>query len=359
MSVRKIPNSPFWHYDFWYRGRRYKGTTKQSTKLRAQDYERRVRYQLEHGHDPFTRSPLVSDLLSQYLGWLEVNRSLDHLDRSRRAMKNVFDRMRGVKTADQITPSRIEDFKNRRRKEVSVSTVNLELRHFKSFLRRCVRQGWLSAVPVEIEQVKSRERGRVVFLSEDDVNPFLDKLRPWARAVARFILLTGLRLEEARFLEWQDVDLDLGILWVRNKPEVGFSPKNGKERSVSLPPQLVEELRPRQQKTGWVLPGEKVGQFDRRTFQDTVATAARKAGLEKPVTPHTLRHSYGAALAMRGVPLPTIQSLMGHASISTTMIYIHLTEDHRREAVAKLSLPHREEREEKVIPLRGRTRPTA
>jgi len=296
MTVRRIPNSPFWYYDFWHRKRRYKGTTKKTSKARAQDYERRLIYQLEQGRDPFFRSPLMKDLVSQYLGWVEVNRSADHVDRSRRAIKNVLDRMPRVKTAEEITPSRIEDFKRRRLREVSPNTVNLELRHFKAFLRRCVKQGWLQEMPVEIEQVKAPERHRVVFLTDAEINPFLDSLRPWARETARFFILTGLRLDEGRFLEWQDVDLDVGQVWVKNKPELGFSPKNGKERVVHLPPELIEDLRALKRPSGWVLRGDRGGQVDRRGFQTAVAKAGESAGYATATAPSRITPSPGTRL---------------------------------------------------------------
>jgi integrase len=353
MTLRRRPTSSHWWYDFWYRGRRYRGSTRLTSKLRAHEYERRLIQELEAGRDPFFRSAPLQDLLSQYLAWLEVNRSAQHVERSRRAIGNVLKRMPRAAISDDITPSKIEDFKKRRLREVSASTVNLELRHFKAFLKRCVKQGWLNRVPVEIEKVKTPSRGRLVFLSENEIAPFLENLRPWAKDAARLILLTGLRLDEARFLEWQDIDLETGELWVRNKPELGFSPKNGKERVVALPPELIEELRLEQEEKGWVLRGKNGGQLDRRTFQDAVAAAGKAAGLSKRITPHVLRHTYGSHLVMRGVDIQTVKDLMGHSSITTTAIYLHTDPKHRREAVAKLKLPVGKEGEEKVIPFRG------
>jgi len=99
--------------------------------------------------------------------------------------------MRNVKTADDVTPSKIEDFKKRRLREVSPFTVNLELLHFKVFFKRCVKQGWLTSMPVMIEQVKTPGRGRLVFLSESEATLFLANLGAWAREAARLILLTG------------------------------------------------------------------------------------------------------------------------------------------------------------------------
>lgn len=353
MTVRKHSRSPYWHYDFWYRGRRYRGSTKKASKVRAQEYEARLRYQVEHGRDPFQKYPLISDLLPQYLSWLEINRSGKHAKRTKLALSNVLDRMRKVKTGKDVTPARIEDFKKRRLREVSPFTVNLELRHFKAFLKRCVKQGWLAPMPLQIEQVKTPGRGRLVFLSHDEINPLLAELKPWAREAARLLLLTGLRLNEARFLEWSDVDLEAGELWVRNKPEYGFSPKDGKERAVAMPPELIEELRPRELKEGWVLPGKRGGQIGEKALYLALLSAGNAAGLSKRVTPHVLRHTYGSHLVMSGVDIQTVRDLMGHSSITTTAIYLHTDPKHRREAVAKLKLPVPERREEKVIPLRG------
>lgn len=109
----------------------------------------------------------------------------------------------------------------------------------------------------------------------------------------------------------------------------------------------------RERKTGWVLQGRRGGQINKRTFRRALASAGKKAGLTKRITPHVLRHTYGSRLIMRGVDIQTVRDLMGHSSITTTAIYLHTDPKHRREAVAKLGLPRREEREEKVIPLRG------
>lgn len=157
------------------------------------------------------------------------------MDRSRRALKNIVARLRGVKTIEQITPAKIQHLKAQRLREVAPNTVNLELRCLRAFLKRCVKQGWIQQSPVEVEMVKGTP-GKLVFLTDDEINPFLDYLPTWASQAARLLILTGLRLDEARFLQWTDVDLDSGELSVRRKPELGFSPKRKKERTVPIPP---------------------------------------------------------------------------------------------------------------------------
>jgi integrase len=353
MALRKDKNSPYWHFDFWHRGRRYKGSTKQTSKVRAQEYEARQRALVENGKDPLFKSPLIADLREKYHAWLEANRSPKHVSRTECAIDNVLARMRGVRFVDDITPGRIDEYKKRRRSQASPFTVNLELRHFKGFLRRCIKQGWLDEMPAIIEGVKTPGRGRVNFLRDEQLEPFLESLRPWSRRVAEFLLYTGLRFSEARFLEWQDIALDPPELWVRNKPELGFMVKAGKERRVPLPPELVEDLQARQKKSGWVLQADKGGQLDEKIFYLALKRAGKAAGIPFTVGAHLLRHTYGSRLAMQGIPLPTIAAIMGHSDISTTMIYTHVAPDHKHAAVADLTLPRREQPESKVIPIRG------
>lgn len=354
MTVRRLQNSPYWHFDFWYHGRRYKGSTKETARQRAEEQETRLRWKIQHGEDPFLKSPLLDDLRVKCLAWLETNRSAMHVLRTRYAIDNILARMKNVRVAEDVTAGRIETYKKRRLSEASPFTVNLELRHFKGFLRRCIKQGWLAALPAgEFEGVKTLRPGRVNFLQDDQIEAVLGNLRFWSRTVAEFFLLTGLRLSEARFLEWEDLDLAAGELWVRNKPELGFIVKAGKERRVSLPPELVEDLRARQKKTGWVLEADKGGQLDPKVLYLALKRAGKAAGVPFNVGPHTLRHTYASRLVMAGVDLPSVKELLGHSDIKTTMIYTHVTPDHKRAAVAKLSIPRREQPEPKVIPIRG------
>lgn len=77
-------------------------------------------------------------------------------------------------------------------------------------------------MPAVVEGVKTPRRGRVDFLQDDQIEGVLDNLRACSRTVAEFFLLTGFRLSEGRFLEWQDVSLHAGEVWVRSKPAQGF-----------------------------------------------------------------------------------------------------------------------------------------
>jgi integrase/recombinase XerD len=76
----------------------------------------------------------------------------------------------------------------------------------------------------------------------------------------------------------------------------------------------------------WLIEGRNGDQYSARSIGKIVTVAAIKANIHKNVTPHTLRHSFATHLMESGVPLPVIQLLLGHTSIKTTMIYLHVSE---------------------------------
>lgn len=131
----------------------------------------------------------------------------------------------------------------------------------------------------------------------------------------------GLRISEATTLEVTAVNRAHRVLQV-----VG---KGNKQRHVPLPQPLLDELS-RLWRTHhnrrWLFPNNQGNaSLDNRVLRRTFAAAAGDAGIQQKVTPHTLRHSYATRLLENGVDLRVAQIVLGHASISSTAIYTHLT----------------------------------
>ena len=135
----------------------------------------------------------------------------------------------------------------------------------------------------------------------------------------------GLRLSEAANLKIPDIDSDRMMLRVA----MG---KGKKERLIPLSPRLLKQLRVywKQYKPPTLLfPGKDPGKpIVDTSIRKPMKDAARRAGITKRVYPHVLRHSYATGLLEAGVDLLTISRLLGHASFTTTMKYLHCRRKH-------------------------------
>ncbi len=132
-----------------------------------------------------------------------------------------------------------------------------------------------------------------------------------------------LRVAEAVNLRLEDIDSKRMVLWVRNG-------KGHKDRSVALPVQTLAQLRAYwsgHRPTTWFFPSrEGTSAIKTSGVQHCLKKTLQQSPIRKKVTCHTLRHSYATHLLEAGVHLRAIQSLMGHKNITTTFIYMHLTQ---------------------------------
>jgi integrase/recombinase XerD len=163
-------------------------------------------------------------------------------------------------------------------------------------------------------------------LSDQQVRRLLGRVRnPVHRGCLAAMYACGLRIGEAVSIEIADVDGDNATLSI-----VG---KGDKHRKVPLPLPLLQNLRVlwRQHRNPrWLFPNKRgSAPLDASVLTQTFHAAANEAGLSPVLTPHALRHSYATRLLEVGTDLRVVQILLGHASITSTTIYTHLTEPTR------------------------------
>jgi len=155
------------------------------------------------------------------------------------------------------------------------------------------------------------------------------------RTVLRTAYAAGLRVSEVVRLTVGDIDSGRGVLLVRQG-------KGGKDRLVPLSPQLLQELRAywqQQRPAHWLFPGQRPGRHvSVGQVQRVCHRAVRAAGLTKRASMHTLRHSYATHLLEAGVDLLTLQKLLGHRSVQTTVRYTHVSGPHLRQTPSPLDL---------------------
>jgi site-specific recombinase XerD len=178
-----------------------------------------------------------------------------------------------------------------------------------------------------------------VVLSQEEVARLIDAARtPLHRTLLMLLYGAGLRRLEAARLKIADIDKQRMLIHVRGG-------KGRKDREVMLSPTLLEALREywrgleHKPKT-WLFPGGRRPNGEQPITDKVVwyacRQAARHAGLDKPIHPHTLRHCFATHLLEAGTDLRTIQLLLGHHDLSVTSVYLHLSSRHLQSTVSPL-----------------------
>jgi site-specific recombinase XerD len=174
-----------------------------------------------------------------------------------------------------------------------------------------------------------------VLLAPEQIAKLLGEVTSLAvRTVLMLAYGAGLRVSEACKLRVQDIDSRSMVLHIRHA-------KRGRARDVMLSPRLLQALR-----SYWrqcrpqgesVFPGRGgKATLSRRSVARAFSDAAWRVGINVRVTPHTLRHCFATQLLEQGVDLRTVQVLLGHGSMRTTLLYVHVTTARVRGLVSPL-----------------------
>ena len=224
---------------------------------------------------------------------------------------------------------------NNRNKSSSVARKLSALRTFFSFLEQesLIRRNPMGSVPMP-----KQEQHIPVFLSVDEVFALLeapgdgDNFGARDRAILELLYSTGMRVSELVSCNLASLDFATEMVRVRGK--------GNRERIIPVGSQAVKTLRPYLQEREELLrsrlqQGKKIDReavfvnsrgtrLTSRSVERLIAAYGRKAGIDKPVTPHVLRHSFATHLLEMGADMRSVQELLGHASLSTTQKYTHL-----------------------------------
>lgn len=205
-------------------------------------------------------------------------------------------------------------------------SVARKLSAIKAFFRFCAREGLCRTNPAQGIRAPRADRKLPSFLSERQAEQAMRPAAPGEsqegrdNALLEVLYGSGLRASELVGLRAGDVDLGAGVAKVTGK--------GGKQRMVPLTRQSLKRLGPLVaglSPDSPVFAGSRGGTLGRRQLQRIVRRRIRAAGYGGKASPHVLRHTFATHLLDRGADLKAVKELLGHASLSTTQVYTHVS----------------------------------
>ncbi len=297
----------------------------------------------------------LSTHITQFLEYLEVERG-----RSERTIKNYDFYLRRFQTwSKNPEPEKISDemvrkyrlwlnrqMHGRDGEALKKSTQNYHLIALRSLLKYLAKRDIQSLAPDKIELSKQTMR-TVEFLEADELNRLLAAPSKYGegliglrdKSVLELLFSTGLRVSELSNLKIEQVNLKRDEFTVRgkgDKPRIVFLSSTAKDA-------LQEYLGRRRDTSEFMFVSHdrakggrtESGSLTPRSIQRIVEYYSKAAGITKRITPHTLRHTFATDLLMNGADIRSVQSMLGHASITTTQIYTHITNNKMKDVHKK------------------------
>ncbi len=216
------------------------------------------------------------------------------------------------------------------------STVGRKLAAIRSFFQFCVRKHWMQLNPAKVVSTPKQEKPVPSFLTEEEMQKFLDLPRTNKtldlrdRAMMELLYATGIRVSELVGINLEDVNFAERLIRIRGKGK--------KERLVPFGRKAEETLRSYLRVRSSINRGRVESKpvflnylgkkLSTRSVERTVDKYIRRTALRRKISPHSLRHSFASHLLSRGADLRVIQELLGHESLATTQKYTHIDLKH-------------------------------
>ena len=327
-----------WYIDYYYKGRRIRkkiGPSKQVAELTLKDVEVKIA-KGEYLGIYEEKKIRFSDYAEEYLEYSRANKAANSYRRDVTSVRSHLIPCFGGRYLPNITAKMGQDYVSKRAQEANVATVNRELCCLKNMLRKAVEWGYIKQNPAAgIKQFKETPKA-ARYLTSEECSALLAACPDHLYPIVVLALNTGMRKGELLHLQWEDVDFRRGTITVRNRRD--FHTKNYEDRVIPMNDEVREVLRklPRHIRSPYVFPS--IADPEGNAYNDVKRsfTSAVKRSRIEHVRFHDLRHTFASHLVMAGVDIRTVQTLLGHKDISTTMRYAHLAPDHLKGAVERL-----------------------
>jgi len=302
----------------------------------------------------------MEDYIDQFIAYLEIERNYsqntvssyraDLLD-FRRFLLDANDSLPSISEIDHLMVRSY--MANLQERQLARSTVLRKLSSLRSFFKYLCRRGHLDVDPTAALATPKVRRKLPEFLELSEIEALLSApdtktiigLRD--QAILELLYSTGMRVGELLALSLTDLDQESALVKVRGKGKkermlpVGRVAMSALSRYLARRHELMGKIphtpgRESDRSSQAIFLSERGNPIaDRTRIRRRIEKYARAAGIGKKITPHTLRHTFATHMLNAGADLRSVQELLGHASLSTTQIYTHVTADRLKRVYEK------------------------
>ena len=328
MGVYRPKKSRYYWIDFYYKGKRYRESSGSPRKRDAEMLLARRKYEIRQAKfnaDAQKVATKLYEFIPQYMDWAKTHKKPSTIERNYQFLNHLKPHF-GQLLLTEIGLISAEEYKKVRiAEEASNATINRERSFLKAVLNKAVKWGIIDQNPLKGMEPLPESHLFNRYLTVDETLALIDACEPHLRPLIVTGIFTGLRWGSVLKLKWNELDLTNSIITLTtSKNEVLVYP---------LPEPVKEEISQiKRNGQAYVFINPET---DRpwRNLRKAFNRAKTKAKITKPFRFHDLRHSFASNLVMNGQDLKTVQELLGHRSLATTLRYVHLNILHKKKAV--------------------------
>lgn len=286
-------------------------------------------------------------LLSDFILYLEVERNLSlHTVKAYNCDLTDFISWLGERKPEEITHVQIRSyFAEIQLKNYSKTTIARKITAIKTFYRYLYREKLVHHNPADNIKSPRKSKNLPKFLNKDEVEEIFNQINIDSvsgyrdRTILEVLYASGIRISELCSLNFENLNLE--------ENEITVFGKGGKERIVLINnrannflKKYIEEIRPQYSseevvESSPVFINNKGYRLNQRSINRALSNIAKSLKLTKKISPHIFRHSFATKLLEKGADLRVVQELLGHASISNTQIYTHVSTERLKQAYNK------------------------
>jgi len=280
--------------------------------------------------------------VDKFIRYLEIEREVSpHTSLNYRIDFKRFAQFLGKKRLEDVDYLFIRHFlADLRHKDLSRASIARILSSLRSFFKFLVREKLVKTNPLSGIATPKRGKKLPVFMQEAEVSKLIeapagDTLGLRDKAILETLYSTGMRVSELVNMDIDKCDLVGGVIKVFGKGKKERLAPIGSKASFAIDNYMKASRLMRLHEKRAIFLNKNGKRMTDRSVRRAIDRYVKKVSLQDGISPHTLRHSFATHLLNRGADLRSVQELLGHASLSTTQIYTHVSTERMKEAYQK------------------------